>query len=104
MSTVLLAGQDIEVDGEGFLLNPDQWSPEIAVELARENGIELTDKHWQVIDFCRRSAAEKGASPTVRGITKGAGVSTKEMYQLFPKGPGVLSAKIAGLAKPKGCI
>ena len=104
MSTVLLAGQDIEVDGEGFLPNPDQWTPEIAVELASQNGIELTDKHWQVIDFCRRSAAEKGASPTVRGITKGAGVSTKEMYQLFPKGPGVLSAKIAGLAKPKGCI
>lgn len=104
MSTVLLAGQSIELDKEGFLLNPDQWTPEVAVDLAAQSGIELTEKHWQVIDFCRRSAAEKGASPTVRGITKGTGISTKEMYQLFPKGPGILSAKIAGLSKPKGCI
>ena len=104
MTTVLMAGQNIEVDKEGFLLNPDQWTPDVAVDLAAENGIELTEKHWQVIDFCRRSAAEKGASPTVRGITKGTGISTKEMYQLFPKGPGILSAKIAGLSKPKGCI
>ncbi|MEJ2202615.1 MAG: TusE/DsrC/DsvC family sulfur relay protein [Gemmatimonadota bacterium] len=104
MTTVLMAGQNIEVDKEGFLLNPDQWTPEMAVDLAAENGIELTEKHWQVIDFCRRSAAEKGASPTVRGITKGTGISTKEMYQLFPKGPGILSAKIAGLSKPRGCI
>jgi TusE/DsrC/DsvC family sulfur relay protein len=104
MTTVLMAGQNIEVDREGFLLNPDQWTPDVAVDLAAENGIELTEKHWQVIDFCRRSAAEKGASPTVRGITKGTGISTKEMYQLFPKGPGILSAKIAGLSKPRGCI
>ena len=104
MSTVLLAGQEIELDAEGFLLNPDQWTPDIAAEIARENGIELTDKHWQVIDFCRRSAAEKGTPPTVRGITKGTGLSTKEMYQLFPKGPGILASKLSGLSKPKGCI
>lgn len=104
MSTVLLAGQEIELDAEGFLLNPDQWTPEIAAEIARENGIELNDKHWQVIDFCRRSNAEKGTPPTVRGITKGTGLSTKEMYQLFPKGPGILASKLSGLSKPKGCI
>jgi len=105
MSTVLLAGQNIEVDGEGFMLNPDQWTPEVATELAREAGIEpLTEKHWQVLDFCRRDNAEKGTPPGVRRITKSTGISTKEMYQLFPKGPGILSSKIAGLTKPKGCI
>ena len=104
MSTVTLAGQTVEVDAEGFLLNPDQWTPEIATELAAEADITLTDKHWQVLDFCRRSNAEKGTPPTVRGITKGTGISTKEMYALFPKGPGVLASKIAGLSKPKGCI
>jgi tRNA 2-thiouridine synthesizing protein E len=104
MSTVVLAGQDIELDAEGFLLNPDQWSPEIAAEIAQESGIELTETHWKVIDFCRRTAAEKGGAPTVRGITKGTGISTKEMYHLFPKGPGILAAKISGLSKPKGCI
>lgn len=104
MSTVTLAGQNLEVDAEGFLLNPDQWTPEIAAEIAAGAGITLTDQHWQVIDFCRRTNAEKGAPPTVRGITKGTGISTKEIYQLFPKGPGILASKISGLSKPKGCI
>ena len=105
MSTVLLAGQNIEVDGEGFMLNPDQWTPEVATEIARDAGIDpLTEKHWQVLDFCRRDNAAKGTPPGVRRITKQTGISTKEIYALFPKGPGILSAKISGLTKPKGCI
>lgn len=104
MSTTVIAGSPVEVDAEGFLLNPDQWTPEIAAEIAAQNGVTLGEKHWQVIDFCRRTNAEKGAPPTVRGITKGTGIPTKEMYQLFPKGPGILASRIAGLSKPKGCI
>jgi tRNA 2-thiouridine synthesizing protein E len=105
MSTMTLAGQEIEVNKDGFMLNPDQWTPEIAAEIAKENGIaELTDKHWQVIDFCRRDAAAKGEPPGLRRITKQTGVTTKELYQLFPKGPGILAAKVSGLTKPKGCI
>jgi TusE/DsrC/DsvC family sulfur relay protein len=104
MSTMVLAGSPVEVDAEGFLLNPDQWTPEMAAEIAAGSGIELTEKHWRVIDFCRRTNAEKGAPPTVRGITKGTGIPTKEMYQLFPKGPGILASRISGLSKPKGCI
>ncbi len=105
MSTMTMAGQTIDVDAEGFMLNPDQWTPELATEIARENGIDpLTDKHWQVIDFCRTDTAERGTPPTVRRITKGTGISTKEIYQLFPKGPGILASKISGLGKPKGCI
>ena len=105
MSTVTLAGQTLEVDAEGFLLNPDQWTPEIATEMARSAGIDpLTDRHWQVLDFCRRDAVEKGTPPTLRRITKQLGVPTKELYALFPKGPGILAARIAGLTKPKGCI
>jgi len=104
MSTLMLAGQTIDVDAEGFLLNPDQWTAEIAAELAADVGIALTEQHWQVLDFCRRTNAEKGAPPTVRGITRGTGIATKEMYRLFPGGPGILAARIAGLSKPKGCI
>ena len=104
MSTLTLAGQAVEVDGEGFLLNPDQWTREMAVELAAAAGITLTERHWQVVDFCRRANAEKGAPPTVRGITKGTGLSTKEVYELFPGGPGILASRISGLSKPKGCI
>ncbi len=105
MSTMTMAGQEIEMGDDGFMLNPDQWTPEIAAEIAREAGIDpLTEKHWEVIDFCRRDAAEKGEAPGVRRITKQTGVSMKEMYKLFPKGPGILAAKISGLQKPKACI
>lgn len=105
MSTVTLAGQEIEVNKDGFMLNPDQWTPEVAAEIARENGIDpLTERHWDVIDFCRRDAAEKGEPPGLRRIHKQVGITIKELYQLFPGGPGILSAKVSGLTKPKGCI
>ena len=105
MATTIVAGQEIEVNEDGFMLNPDQWTPEIAVEIAREAGIDpLTDKHWQVIDFCRRDNAAKGEPPGVRRITRNTDVSMKQIYGLFPGGPGSLAAKISGLTKPKGCI
>jgi len=105
MSTATIAGHAVEVDAQGFMTDPDEWTPEIAEEIARQNGIDtLTDRHWEVIRFCRRDNDEKGTPPAVRRITKETGIPTKEMYQLFPKGPGILAAKISGLTKPKGCI
>jgi TusE/DsrC/DsvC family sulfur relay protein len=105
MSTMVLAGHDVEVDGEGFMTKPDEWTPEVAEEIARSVGIDpLTERHWAVIEFCRKDAAEKGEPPGVRRITKQTDVSMKEIYSLFPKGPGILAAKISGLTKPKGCI
>jgi len=105
MSTATIAGHAVEVDAQGFMTDPNEWTPDIAREIARQNGIDpLTPGHWEVIEFCRRDNEEKGTPPTVRRITKGTGVPTKELYQLFPKGPGILAAKIAGLTKPKGCI
>lgn len=95
---------NVQLDADGFLANAADWTPEIAAEFAREAGIELTDRHWDVINFCRKDAAETGTPPTVRRITKVGGIPTKEMYQLFPGGPGILAAKISGLSKPKGCI
>ena len=93
-----------EVNEEGFLLDPADWTPEIAEYIAREEGIELTEAHWQVIEFCRQRATESGAAPTLRQITTGAGVPTKELFTLFPKGPAKKVAKISGLGKPEGCI
>ena len=84
--------------------DPAAWNKEIAVELARRSAITLGDRHWQVITFCRQDAQDKGEAPGVRRITKNAGVSMREMYKLFPKGPGKLAALISGLSKPKGCI
>lgn len=105
MPTREIAGKTVEVDGEGFLVNPNDWTKEMAPILAKEEGIDqLTDQHWQVIDFSRADFAQKGEAPTLRRITKEGGVSTKELYQLFPKGPAKKVARISGLGKPTGCI
>ena len=105
MSTRMIAGQTVQVNDEGFMTVPAEWTKDIAVEVAKEEGIvELTPAHWKVIDYCRQSAAASGAAPTLRAITNGAGVTTKDMFTLFPKGPAKKVAKISGLGKPEGCV
>jgi len=105
MTTDTIAGAEIELNEEGFLVDPSQWNEDIAVELARREGIDpLTERHWQVIRFMRTEYETKGTGPTVRVLGKTSGVSIKELYQLFPKGPAKLAAKIAGIPKPRGCI
>ena len=99
-----LAQFNLSLDDEGFLSDPAAWTPELAKALAEAEGIELTEEHWKVINFCRKDAEETGDSPTLRRITRKAGVSTKELFKLFPKGPAKKVAKIAGLSKPKGCV
>ena len=103
MTTLSLPG--IELDPEGFFMKPEQWTEEMGEQIARENGIpELTDRHWQVIHFMRNTYLETGSAPTIRTLGKASGVPIKELYQLFPKGPAKLAAKIGGIPKPKGCI
>jgi TusE/DsrC/DsvC family sulfur relay protein len=104
-STATYAGTDVDVDAEGFLTDPQQWNREIAAEIAAENGIEeLTDRHWLVVDFMRKSYLESGSAPSIRTLGKASGVPIKELYELFPKGPAKLAARIAGIPKPRGCI
>ena len=96
---------NVELNDEGFLVNPEQWTDEIAVELARREGIDdLTDSHWTVIRFMRSEYFDKGTGPTVRILGKTSGVGVRELYKLFPKGPAKVAAKIAGIPKPRGCI
>lgn len=96
---------NVERNEEGFLVNPADWNKEIAIEIANEEGIaELTDAHWNIIDFSRANAESSGAAPTLRQITQGAGVPTKDLFKLFPKGPAKKVAKISGLGKPEGCV
>ncbi len=105
MATQTIGGQPVEVDDEGFLADPAQWTREMGEEIARENGIpELTDRHWQVIDFMRDRYLTDGTAPSIRALGKASGVPVKELYQLFPKGPAKLAAKVAGIPKPHGCI
>ena len=105
MSTVTYAGTPVEVNEEGFFVDPNAWTKEMAVEMAKADGIDtLTDQHWTVIEFMRREFFEKGTGPTVRVLGKTSGVTVKELYELFPKGPAKMAARISGIPKPKGCI
>ena len=105
MPTRTICGVTVQVNDEGFMTNPSEWTKDIAVEIAKEEGLaELTPAHWQIIDFCRKSAATSGKAPTLRQITSGTGVSTKELFALYPKGPAKKVAKISGLGKPEGCV
>ncbi len=98
------AGRQVEVNEEGFLVDRAQWTREIGEAIAAEAGMTLTPDHWKVIEFCRADTERQGQPPTVRRIAKESGVDMKRLYQLFPKGPGKLAARIAGLPKPQGCV
>jgi tRNA 2-thiouridine synthesizing protein E len=105
MATKTVAGQTVQVNDEGFMTNPAEWTKDIAAELAKEDGIsDLTPAHWKVIDFCRTDGIATGKAPTLRRITTMAGVTTKDMFALFPKGPAKKVAHISGLGKPEGCV
>ncbi|MCC7163740.1 MAG: TusE/DsrC/DsvC family sulfur relay protein [Anaerolineae bacterium] len=105
MSTREIAGKTVRVNEEGFMTDPNEWSQDIAKIIAREEGIaELSLAHWRVIDFCRKDGISAGKAPTLRRITTHTGISTKEMFSLFPKGPAKKVAKISGLGKPEGCV
>jgi TusE/DsrC/DsvC family sulfur relay protein len=105
MPTQTVAGIEVEVNDEGFFVDPDRWTEAMAPELARNEGIDsLTEDHWRVIKFMRQEYQEKGTGPTVRILGKTSGIPVKELFALFPKGPAKLAAKIAGIPKPRGCI
>ena len=96
---------DLELDGEGFLQKPEQWTEAIAAEIAHEIGIDpLSSRHWQVVRFMRERYLATGNAPSIRTLGKESGVPIKELYALFPKGPAKLAAKIGGIPKPHGCI
>jgi tRNA 2-thiouridine synthesizing protein E len=105
MPTATYDGATVPVDDEGFFTDPARWTEPMAEQIARVSGVEaLTDRHWLVIRFMRTAYEATGTGPTVRLLGKTSGVTTKELYQLFPKGPAKTAAKIAGIPKPRGCI
>lgn len=104
-------GVTIETDEEGFLVNLSDWTPDVAAELAKGENVEMTDQHWEVVNFLREYYDEYQIAPAVRVLTKAIGKklgpdkgNSKYLYDLFPYGPGKQACKIAGLPKPTGCI
>lgn len=96
--------EELERDHEGFLLDAEAWTPEIAELVAEGEGIKLTSRHWEVVKASRTDFLESGRAPGMRRLLRVSAVPIKELYELFPVGPGKMVAKIAGLPKPTSCI
>ncbi|MEJ2541410.1 MAG: TusE/DsrC/DsvC family sulfur relay protein [Gemmatimonadota bacterium] len=102
---VLTVGErSLVLDPDGNLHDPADWTREVAEAFAAQAGLELGDVHWTVLDFVRKDGAASGAAPGIRRIVAETGVPQKELYRLFPGGPAVLAARLAGLKKPKSCV
>ena len=96
---------NLEFDGDGFLIHPETWTEEVADVIAKADGIEnLSEQHWSVIRVIRQNYEEKGMAPMVRVICKETGLKLKDIYELFPLGPARGACRVAGLPKPDGCV
>lgn len=100
-----IEGRVFEVDGDGFLSNPELWNDEVAQLFARYDGIELmNERHWAIVRIIRRNYEEKGMAPMIRTICQETGIKLREIYELFPFGPARGACRVAGLPKPDGCV
>jgi tRNA 2-thiouridine synthesizing protein E len=104
MPVTEINSHQIHVDDEGFLTEYDEWDENLAVVLANQIGIDLTDAHWKVIRFLREDYKTQGDTATTRRVQAVGGVPVKEQFALFPKKPAKKMAYIAGLPKPHGCV
>ncbi|RYV01585.1 sulfurtransferase TusE [Shewanella sp. OPT22] len=111
MSSIIYNEQQIETDKQGYLLDFKLWNKDIAQLIAETDKVELTDAHWEVINFVREFYLEYKTSPAIRALVKAIKLSmgeekgnSKYLYKLFPEGPAKQATKIAGLPKPARCI
>jgi len=103
MDEKIIAGYCVKCNDQGYLTMLEQWNKEVALEIAKEENIEMTDKHWEVIDYLQ-DQCRKEVAITIRKVGKSGVVNIKEFYGLFPKGPLKTASKIAGIPKPVSCI
>ena len=111
MSTIEVNGKSYDTDEEGYLADLSQWDADVAEYMAKLDGSDLTDAHWEVINFLREYYEEYQIAPAVRVLTKAIGKklgkdkgNSKYLYELFPYGPAKQACKYAGLPKPTGCV
>jgi tRNA 2-thiouridine synthesizing protein E len=105
MPIVTLGGQQIEIDEDGFIQEPDKWNKEVAEDLAKtEEAFPMNEDHWKLVNYLRNYFLEFGIAPPVRMVTKQTGLDLKTIYKLFPGGPAKGGCKVAGLPKPTGCV
>jgi tRNA 2-thiouridine synthesizing protein E len=99
----IIADREIDVNEEGYLVDFKQWDKEVCRSLAEEQGISMTERHWDVIEYLQ-DKYQKEEPLSIRGIKKSGVINIKEFYSLFPGGPLKKSTLIAGIPKPKSCI
>jgi dissimilatory sulfite reductase related protein len=105
MSTFTHGNVSIEVDEDGFMLEPEQWNEDVAKALATTEGVnELNEEHWKLVHYLRNYFLQFGVAPMIRKLCKETGYDLKKVYELFPSGPAKGACKVAGLAKPTGCV
>ena len=105
MPTVELGGKQMDVDEDGFIQLPDEWTKEAAESLAKTEGVDaMGDDHWKLVEYIRDYYAKFGIAPMVRKLCKETGFKLKYIYELFPSGPAKGACKVAGLPKPTGCV
>lgn len=105
MAELIVNGQSIPLDEDGFLEDTELWNEEVAKALALTEDVEeLTEDHWKIINYLRDYFAKFGVAPMVRKLCKETGCDLKTIYELFPSGPAKGACKIAGLLKPTGCV
>lgn len=98
-----LDGHTVNVNEEGYLTNLQEWNENVARAIAQEEGISLSDRHWEILKYLQDQQRQEVAL-TIRRIGQSGVVSIKEFYDLFPGGPLKKASKIAGIPKPVGCI
>lgn len=105
MADVTFQGKTFEVDEDGFLLRFEDWCPEWAAYVSESEGIPaITPDHNKVIEFLQEYYKKNGIAPMVRILSKNTEFKLKEIYELFPSGPGKGACRMAGLPKPTGCV
>lgn len=111
MGSIDVDGKAYETDEEGYLADITQWVPGVAGVMAAEDDLELTEEHWDIINFLREYYEEYQIAPAVRVLTKAVSKklgkdkgNSKYLYGLFPYGPGKQACRYAGLPKPTGCV
>jgi len=102
---------DLQLDKDGFLAHLEDWSEDVAIQLAAAENIQLTDQHWEIIHLLRQFYREFELSPAMRPLSRyikqqlGADkASSIYLLQLFPGSPAKIAAKIAGLPRPENCL
>lgn len=105
MPAIVVNGREIELDEEGFVIDPEDWSKDFAIAIAAAEGItDITEDHWKVIYYLRDYFKQYQIAPMIRKLCKDTGFSLKYIYELFPAGPAKGACKLAGLPKPAGCV